>query len=445
MDVKTQNFLILGVSKSGRAVSEYILDKGGKCYIYEELKSPKIDDAISLLTEKGAVFVDSKNIDAILTAMDCVIISPGIPINHDVAVRAKRAGKRIIGEMEFGFLQFQPTTIAVTGTNGKTTTVSLINSILEKSNRKSRLVGNVGIPVSSVIDETVKEDVLVTEVSSFQLETLNAFCPHIACILNISPDHLERHYNMENYIFLKRRLLKNQTSSEYSVLNFDDQTVRGFALNCGKIIWISLYDNVDGAYLSDGKLYYRNEYIIDENELAIKGEHNVYNALFAVAVCKLLGIDNDYIKNGLAKFKGVKHRVELISEKYGKKYFDDSKSTNTASSITAIKAMKSETVLILGGSEKGERYDELFNAIKGSLVKHVILMGSARYNMLDCAVKCGYNDVTLTSDFTIAVKIADMFTAEGECVLLSPACASFDSFSNFEERGDTFRKIVEEL
>lgn len=445
MNVKTQKFLILGVSKSGRAVGEYILRRGGKCYIYEELKSEKIDFAIKELTALGAIFVEPSETEKVLSVVDAVVISPGIPINHEVAVKAKKAGKRIVGELEFGFLQFTPVTVAVTGTNGKTTTVSLIQAVLSENGTGNKTVGNVGVPLTAELDSVSPDDVLVTEVSSFQLETVNAFCPHIACVLNISPDHLERHYNMENYIFLKRRVLKNQTQSEYSVLNYDDETVRSFAQNCGNVVWVSLNEKVNGAYRNGSKLYYNDEFVMEESDLTLFGEHNVANALFAIAVCRLLGVDCGVISRALSKFKGVKHRIELIAEKKGKKYYNDSKSTNTASTITAIAAMKSETVLILGGSEKGESYANLFDKIKTSPIKQVILTGASRYNMLDDAVKCGYSDITLTSDFFTAVRIADMFAVEGDNVLLSPACASFDKFSNYEERGEAFIKAVGEL
>ncbi len=445
MYIKMQNFLVLGISKSGRAVSEYILNKGGKCYFFEELKNPKIDQAINFLIEKGGVRVQPSEIDSVLELVDCVVISPGVPINHEVAIKAKKIGVRIVSELEFGFLQFAPCTVAVTGTNGKTTTVSLIENVLKENSTGVKVVGNVGVPITSELENILNDDVLVTEVSSFQLESTNVFCPHIACVLNISPDHLERHYNMDNYVFLKAKILKNLTSSEYSVLNYDDETVREFANNGGKTVWVSLTQKVKGGYRINGKLYFNDEEIMDESTLTVFGEHNVYNALFAIAVCKLLGVENGVIEKALSSFKGVKHRIELISDKKGKFYYNDSKSTNTASTITAIDAMKSETVLILGGSEKGENYDKLFEKIKSSIVKHVVLTGATRYGMLESAVKSGFQNVTVTSNFNYAIKIADMFAEDGDSVLLSPACASFDFFSNYEERGEAFIKAVEEL
>ncbi len=446
MYLKTQKFLIMGVSKSGVAVAKYALSRGAQCYLYEELKNAKIDSAISDLINLGARYIPIEKAESALEIIDILVLSPGVPINHPLAVKAKQMGKRIIGEMEFGFLQFSPLTVAVTGTNGKTTTATLIDSILRESEIDSRLVGNVGVPISGVLGDIDKNSVCVTEVSSFQLESMTAFCPHIACILNISPDHLERHYTMENYIFLKKRIFKNQRESEYTVLNYDDQTVRAFSTQTrAKVVWVSVNEKVDGAYMQNGKLYFYDELIMEASELRLKGLHNISNALFAISSAKLLGVQTEKIVNALKSFKGVKHRVELIAEKQGVSYFNDSKSTNTASTLSAIESMQRPTVLILGGSEKGEEYYELFKKIKQSCVLHTVLTGASRFNMLEQAGKVGYTNITLTGDFNFAVKIASIIAQEGDSVLLSPACASFDLFNGFEERGEAFIKAVENL
>ncbi len=446
MYIKTQKFLVLGVSKSGYSACKYLLLNNATCYIYEELKSKKIDDAIKELNALGAIRIYSDVTDAFFNEIDVVIISPGVPINHELAVRAKKLGKRIMGELEFGYSVINPTIVAVTGTNGKTTTVTLIDEILAQANIKRKLMGNVGVPVTSEVENINKDTICVTEVSSFQLESVKSICPHIACVLNIAPDHLERHYTMENYIFLKKRLLKNQTESEYVVLNYDDETVRNFALDVkAKCFWVSLNEKVAGAYLSGGKLFYKDEFIIDESELTLNGKHNVYNALFAICVAMLVGVDIATIRKALKMFKGVKHRTELIAEIKGVKYVNDSKATNTASTISALETVKNPTVLILGGSEKGEKYDKLFDCIKKTPVKHVVLTGDSRLNMLDCAGRNGVSEITVTPDFSCAIKIASMYAVEGDTVLLSPACASFDCFSGFEERGEAFIKEVGKL
>jgi len=446
MNVKTQSFLVLGVSKSGYAVADYILKNDGKCFLYEEMQTEKITSSINELVSRGAVFVGIDAVESILPSIDVVVISPGIPINYKIAVRAKELGKRIVGELEFGYLNLSPTIIGVTGTNGKTTTVSLIDAILKEDGKNSFLVGNVGCPLTTELDKMQKDAFLVTEVSSFQLESINAFCPHVACVLNIAPDHLERHYTMENYIFLKKRLLKNLKESEFAVLNYDDEIVKGFSSDTrAKIVWVSVRERVDGAYLNGDTLYYKNQAIIDVQDLSIGGIHNVYNSLFAIGVCSIYGVKPEVIKSALQNFKGVKHRLEFIAEINGVKYVNDSKATNTASTITAIDSMKSPTILILGGSEKGEKYDSLFQKIRLSRVKSVVLTGASRYNMLDSASRQGITEITLTPSFKNAVEIAHMIAEPNDTVLLSPACASFDNFSDFEQRGETFKQIVESL
>ncbi len=446
MDIVNQKFLVLGVSKSGSAATEYLLKKGAVCYIYEDVKIPKVNEAIEKLLSLGAIRCERENADRILAEIDVVVISPGVPINFDLAVKAKNLKKRIIGELELGFLSFYPVIVGVTGTNGKTTTCSLIDAILKGAGVKDKLVGNIGVPITSVLDEVDKETVFITEVSSFQLESVSTFTPHIACVTNVSPDHLERHYSFENYVFLKKRILSNLKESEYAVLNFDDEIVKGFAEGLrAKTIFVSIKEKVDGSYEEDGKLYYNGEYVIDRDEIPLKGDHNVYNALYAIAVCKLLKVPTNLINFALKEFKGVKHRIELIKEVSGVKYFNDSKSTNTASAITAIDSMDRPTVLILGGSEKGENYEKLFEKIKSSNVKHTVITGASRFNMLSAAGKIGYVNFTVTPDFSSAVQIASLLASEGESVLLSPACASFDAFSGYEERGEKFCEIVESL
>ena len=443
MDLTRQRFLVLGISKSGFSAANYILDKGGSCKIFEESKSDKVKEKVSSLVNRGAIDVTEYDLKVALSDVDILVLSPGVPINHMACVEAKRLGIRILSEFEFGFESLNPLTVAVTGTNGKTTTVSLIEHIIKCAKKNVVCVGNVGYPVTSRTEEIMSSEVCVAEVSSFQLESIHRFCPHIACVLNISPDHLERHYNMDNYVFLKKRLVSNLTPSEYAVLNFDDQIVREFAKETrAKVIPVSLTGEINGAVLKNDELFFMSKEIMSKDDLPLVGEHNVYNALFAIAVCSVIGIDADKIKQAIISFKGVKHRIEVVLEEDGIKYINDSKSTNTASTITAIKSMDRPTVLIIGGSEKGEEYTKLFSAIKSSVIKHVVITGASRINMLSDAGKIGFGDITVVKNFDDAVLIAKKIAKEGETVLLSPACASFDSFNNYEERGERFIRLV---
>ncbi len=446
MYVKSQSFLILGVSRSGLSAARYLLRSGVKaCFFYDEGGGEKINKAKEEIISLGGQEATDETVWEILTETDILIISPGVPINHPVAVSAKAQGVKIMGEAELGYRLFTPTFIAVTGTNGKTTTVTMISDVLKNCGLNCELVGNVGVPVTEKSD-CDKDVVFVTEISSFQLESVSFFTPHISCILNITPDHLERHYTMENYVYLKKRIFMNQRESEYAVLNFDDETVKGFYTEVkAKVVWVSLTEEVDGAYLFNGDLYYKKERIVSASELSLSGDHNIYNALFTVAVTKLMGADSETIAQTLKTFKGVPYRMETVAEKNGIKFINDSKSTNTASAINAVQTIKAPKILILGGSEKGESYDKLFQAIKDNFVKQVILTGKSRRNMLESADKTGVECVTVVTEFDTAIKVAAIFADEGDVVLFSPACASFDNFSGYVERGNRFNEIVRSL
>lgn len=446
MNINTQKFLILGVSKSGFYAAKLLLGVNNKPFLYEEKTSEKILSKIKELSDEGAVVVNKEGVEEAIKETDVLIISPGVKINHEVSVMAKSFGKRIISEAEFGFIALSPEIIAVTGTNGKTTTVSLINEIYKKSGRKSLLLGNVGIPVTSTFGQIEKNSVCVTELSSFQLESTTRLTPHIACVLNVTPDHLERHFTFENYVYLKKRIFQNQTESEYTVLNYDDDIVKNFAEETnGKIVWVSANRKVDGAYCEKEKIFYKEEYLMEKEDLSLKGEHNLYNALFALACAKIDGIANNDIVKALSAFNGVSHRIELVNTVNGIKFYDDSKSTNTASTISALHTVKEPVVLLLGGREKGEKYDELFTEIKKLGIKEVVLYGESRFNMLESAGKIGVKNISLTQSFFSALLIASVLAEKGDAVLLSPACSSFDQFSCFEERGDKFKEFSERL
>lgn len=447
MYILEQSFLILGASRSGKSVAEYLIKNNcKKCYIFEQSLIEKIQKNLEELSNIGVKVISNDQVDKVLDAIDVLVLSPGVPINHPIAVKAKELGKRIIGELEFAYSSFIPPIIAVTGTNGKTTTVSLIEEIFKSSNKQAKLFGNVGVPFSEGLESVEKNEVYILEVSSFQLESTYAFCPHVSCVLNLTPDHLDRHYSMENYAFLKKKIFKNQRESEFVVLNYDDPLVRNFKDDTkAKIIWVSTKEKVEGAYLYDRKLYYNDQFIIDQDALAIKGEHNVYNALFSIVCACLFGIDVDSIRQALSGFKGVKNRLELVGEVDGVKYINDSKATNTGSTISAIETLITPTILILGGFDKKEDYTALFERIKTAPIKHVVLTGDTRFKMVNTAGNIGFSDLTITSDFDFAVKISSMMASSGDVVLLSPACSSFDHFTSYEERGERFRKIVESL
>ena len=445
MYIQNQTFTVVGLSASGKSAALALLERGAKVFVYDDGKSKRIEKTAFFLAERGAIAVD--NVTDAIEKSDVVVVSPGVPIDSPYLVAARRKGKRIIGELELGYTLSQANFIAVTGTNGKTTTCSLIYHVLLAAKKSAELVGNIGTPVCDKLKELTFDTFAVTEVSSFQLETVHTFCPHVAVILNVAPDHLDRHYTMDNYVYLKKRILFNMRESEFAVLNKDDAVVRGFAESTrAKVVWFSTvgYDT-DGAYLKEDGFYYNGEKVAGLDKLTLTGEHNKQNALAAIAALKLVGVKNEDIAKGFATFKGVRHRMELIYTKNGVKYYNDSKSTNVDSTLKAVAAMTEPTVIILGGKDKDLDYEELFEKLKTSCVVHAVIMGENRYKLLDCANRAGYKKLSVSSSFESAVKIAKIEARNNGSVLLSPASASFDMFSGYEERGREFERIVKAI
>lgn len=445
MYLSKQKFFVLGLSKSGKAAAEFLLAQGAVVYVYDDVVSERVDKTAQELIQKGAKRITKEQIEQMSDVCDGLVLSPGIPIDHPLAVSFKRKRKAVLGETELAARYMRCPVIAVTGTNGKTTTVSLLTEILKQGGVDAYACGNIGTPMVeySTLNET---SVAVAEISSFQLETLHSLCPHIAVVLNITEDHLNRHYNMENYIFLKAKLLKNCAETEYAVLNYDDETVRGFAEKTkANIVWISLREQVNGGYYENGTLYFNGEKIIAKDELPLGGAHNVQNALAAVAVAKVMGVETQTIATALSTFKGVKHRIQTIDTVNGVTFIDDSKGTNIDATLKAAACMQSETILLLGGKHKGYDYKNLFAGLKKTKVVHAVLYGENRYQLLACARELSFENITLCDTFAFAVRIAAMKATQGQIVLLSPASASFDEFAGYEERGDAFIEIVESL
>lgn len=445
MYLKNQSFLVLGVSRSGTAGAEFLLSRGAKVAVYDDAEGENVRRAINSLEKKGAEALDKAALSSAAEKFDCLLLSPGIPIDSPVPVAFRKAGKRILGESELGALYVKALPIGVTGTNGKSTTVAMIDGIFRAAGKNSVQCGNCGAPYISFSSLT-EEDIAVVEISSFQLETLSSFRPHVAVVLNITEDHLDRHYNMDNYIFLKSKILKNSTESEYAVLNADDKIVAEFAQKTrAKVKYFSALKKVDGAYLENRELYYNGEKIMSAEELGVGGKHNVYNALAAICAAKITGVETAFIAEALKNFKGIKHRMQTVGEAFGVKYIDDSKGTNVDSTLKAVESVNGETILLLGGKDKGYDYAPLFNEIKKFPVVQTIIYGENRFKILSAAVNAGFTRLTLCEKFAVAFKISTLIAREGQNVLLSPASASFDEFSSFEERGEKFTEMVKEL
>ncbi len=432
------------MSVSGESSARFLLERGAEVYVYDDVVSDNIAKVYAELRGLGAHIVTAENCDAAAEKCDILVLSPGIPIDTALPVFFRKRGKAIIGEEELAALYLRATAVAVTGTNGKTTTVSMLNEVINACGQHSVACGNNGNPLIREVEELGFKDFAVIEISSFQLETLTSLRPHIAVITNITEDHLNRHYNMENYIFLKSKLLRNLRESEYAVLNYDDPIVRGLAKNTkAKVVYFSIQSRVEGAYFQDGGLYYNGEKYLDVNEMSISGVHNVYNALACIAAAGILGLDKRLAASAFCAFKGVSHRIEKIREVNGVTYIDDSKGTNVDAALKAAQAMQEPTIILLGGKDKGEDYAPLFQGLSSSPVVHAVIYGENRFKMLNAAIKAGFVSFSLCSEFNTAVRLATFIAKSGQSVLLSPASASFDGFANYEERGKAFKEIVD--
>ena len=441
-----QTFLVAGLSRSGIAAARLLLARHAKAvYLYDDVEGHAVADAQRELTALGARVVGKEELPARIEGCDVLVLSPGIPIDHPLPVAFKKAGKAIVGEAELGARELTCPVVAVTGTNGKTTTVSLIGHVLRAAGLNAVVCGNVGTPVTACLEE-LAGGVAVAEISSFQLETLSSLRPHVAVVLNLSEDHLDRHYTMENYVYLKSRILKNCAESEYAVLNADDETVRAFAEKTrAKPVYFSLTQKTNGAYLEGDAVVWRGERVIPLSELPLSGRHNEADVLAAVCACKLMGAENEVIAQALQSFKGIPHRLQDIGEVEGVRFLDDSKATNVDAAVRAVESVKGESVVILGGKDKGEHYERLFAALKTSGVVHAVLCGENAFLLLDAAAREKFDRITLCRPFDLAVRVAFLLARRGQNVLLSPAAASYDAFKSYEERGERFRALMEEL
>ncbi len=441
---KRQIFFVLGLSKSGKAAAEFLLERGATVYLYDDNISERIEQIAVALTEKGAKRINAEELPRMPDVCDGLVLSPGIPIDHPTAVAFRRNGRAVLGETELAARFMRCPVFAVTGTNGKTTTVSMLTEVLKAGGFSAEACGNIGTPMTEFCNMRA-DGIAVAEISSFQMETLQSLCPHIAIVLNVSEDHLNRHYTMENYVFLKAKLLKNMTETEFAILNYDDPTVRGFAEKTkAKVLYFSVKDRVRGAYYENGNLYCGKEKIMAAQDLPIGGVHNIQNALAVIIAAKLAGVKTESIVSALQQFKGVHHRIERVAQVNGVEYVNDSKGTNVDATIKGVEAMKRDTVLLLGGKNKGYDYNKLFAQLKNSKVVHAVLYGENRFALLKAAREENFDSFTLCGGgLAFAVRVAALRAESGQTVLLSPASASFDEFSSYEERGEKFAEIVQ--
>lgn len=436
--------LVLGLAKSGESAAR-LLDKLGAIVTVNDGKPFEENPAAQSLLEEGIkVITGGHPLELLDEDFEWMVKNPGIPYNNPMVMRALEKKIPVITEVEMAYLISDAPIIGITGSNGKTTTTTMIAEVLTAGGQNGLLSGNIGFPASQVAQDAGETDTLVMELSSFQLMGIEAFHPEIAVITNLMPTHLDYHGSFEEYVAAKWNIQKNMTASDYVVLNFNQDLAKELAKKtAAKVLPFSTKEKVDGAYLDGDVLTFRGEAIMKASELGVPGSHNVENALATIAVAKLRGIDNQVIKETLAHFGGVKHRLQYVGEINQVKFYNDSKSTNILATQKALSGFdNSKVILIAGGLDRGNEFDELVPDIKG--LKKMVILGesAARVKRAADQAEVSYLDA---SDVRDATRKAFSVAEPGDAVLLSPANASWDMYKNFEVRGDEFLAVFKEL
>lgn len=451
MEIEEKKFLVVGTGISGIAAAELLVKKNLSVVLYdgnEDLKEQEIREKSPLL--KDVEIVLGKLPEAKINSCDIAVLSPGVPTDSPMVNAMRETGLAIWGEIELAYAFEKGKVLAITGTNGKTTTTALLGEIMKNYYNHVQVVGNIGIPYTSVVDENTEDSVTVAEISSFQLETVNTFKPKAAAILNLTPDHLDRHGDMAGYLAAKAKIFAMQDENDYLVLNYDDEYLRPLAEQArAQVLFFSRrHILAQGVYVENGmvKVAWQNKVqdICQAADIMIKGAHNLENAMAAVALSLVMGVSVEKIAETLQTFSGVEHRLEPVRTVDGVLYINDSKGTNPDSTAKALESYDRPLVLIAGGKGKGVSFLPLAELIKQK-VKAVVLVGMAKYELKEALDTVGFSNYVLVDDFAETVAQAQKMASVGDIVLLSPACTSWDMFSSYEERGELFKKLVNAL
>lgn len=446
-----QKVLVAGTGISGIAAAKLLLQKGGEVVLYDgnsKLDAAKIKKNFDEGAKVTVILGDLKRTD--LLGVELSIISPGISLEAPFVSVLDDANVPIWSEIQLAYHCAKGKLAAITGTNGKTTTTALTGEIMKSHYEEVFVVGNIGDPYTSHALETTDKTVTVAEVSSFQLETIMDFRPNVSAILNITPDHLDRHKTMECYIEVKEGITKNQKEEDTCVLNYDDPVLREFGETLKtEVIFFSSRQTLKKGYYLDGDMIVYNDgnkttEIVNVHDLKLLGKHNYENVMAAVAISRSMGVPLDKIQKVIKEFKAVEHRIEFVMKRFGINYYNDSKGTNPDAAMQAIKAMPGPTLLIAGGYDKHSEFDEWIESFDGK-VRYLVLIGQTRDKIADCAKKHGFNDIMYAEDLLEAVQVCASYANPGDNVLLSPACASWGQFKNYEERGEKFKEYVKSL
>lgn len=451
MQFMGKKILVLGAGISGISVACVLQNRGAQVTLSDSKSAESLKNKdFSAIHECGVLLALGHQGEDLLQDIDWVVVSPGISIDIPLIKIAKTKNIKVMSEIEVAYQLCAAPILAITGTNGKTTTTTLIGEMVKTTDRNVVVGGNIGLALSQEVAEVGDNGIVVAEISSFQLEGSINFRPRVAAILNITPDHLDRHHSLENYIAMKERIFANQTKDDYIVLNYDDPTVREMANKVpSKVFFFSRQvELTSGIFVKDGMIILKwqgKTYIVcPVSKIQIKGGHNIENALAACGVAFFAGVTLIDMVQTLFNFTGVEHRIEKVTTIDGVTYYNDSKATNPESSIKALEAFDQPIILIAGGRDKNTDLTDFMTLIKEK-VTHLILLGEAKTRFEKAAMEHGVSHIHIVDSLSEAVKLANQVAKDSQVVLLSPACASYDMFTSYEERGTIFKQLVYEL
>jgi UDP-N-acetylmuramoylalanine--D-glutamate ligase len=452
VDVNNKRVLVVGLGKSGVASALFLKAKGARVTVSDSKPQDQLKDQIPVLLDNGIAVETGGHGERTFRGQDLIVVSPGVPTDSPPLVQARALGENVIGEVELAAQFFPGRIVAITGSNGKTTTTTLAGEIVAAAGHRAAVGGNIGTPAISLVEAATADTIAVLEVSSFQLETIQIFRPQVAVVLNVTPDHLDRHRTFAAYADAKARIFENQRAGDFTVLNADDRTCVELATRTrAQVFWFSRATEVkQGAFVHEGRIFFRDHSgqreIMLVSEIPLKGAHNVENVLAAVCVGALLGCAPDRIQAAVRNFKAVEHRLEHVATIGGVDYYNDSKATNVDATIKAIESFPANIHLILGGKDKGSDYTVL-NELIQKRVKRVYTIGAAAAKIESQIVssKNGGPEIDHAETLETAIRHAAEIAKPGDVVLLAPACASFDQFRNYEHRGKVFKQVVSSL
>jgi UDP-N-acetylmuramoylalanine--D-glutamate ligase len=448
MELANKKVLVVGLGKSGVASALFLKSRGAVVTVSDAKPQQQLGSELSLLLDHGIAIEAGGHGERTFREQDLIVVSPGVPFDAPLLQQARAMGENVIGEIELAAQFFPGRMIAITGSNGKTTTTALTGEILSAGGFHTLVGGNIGTPAISLVNDATPQTIAVLEVSSFQLETIQSYRPYIAVVLNVTPDHLDRHRTFAAYAAAKARIFENQEPDDFAVLNADDPTCASLAGAVkSKLSWFSRKKEVNpGAFVRDGQIIFRDadgeKEIMPLGDISLKGSHNVENVLAAASVGMLMQCSPVQIRKAIREFKAVEHRLEYVATIRGVEFYNDSKATNVDATIKAIESFPANIHLILGGKDKGSDYSVL-NDLLRARVKVVYTIGAAAQK-IETQIKDTV-EIVHTETLDAAVKRAAKAAQPGDIVLLAPACASFDQFENYEHRGKTFKEIVKAL